>query len=72
MVGCEICFSISASVAEAITALNHGACRKPSRLLVKKDGQWDRIVQAEFSEEKPTMIRELTAQVSDFNEDCPF
>ena len=61
-----------ASVAEAITALNHGSCRKPSRLLVKKEGQWDRIVQAEFSEEKPTMIRELTAQVSDFNEDCPF
>jgi DNA repair protein RadD len=61
-----------ASVAEAITALNHGSARKPSRLLVKKEGQWDKIVQAEFSEEKPTMIRELTAQVSDFNEDCPF
>lgn len=61
-----------ASVAEAITALNHGSCRKPSRLLVKREGQWDRIVQAEFSEDKPTMIRELTAQVSDFNEDCPF
>jgi DNA repair protein RadD len=61
-----------ASVAEAITALNHGSCRKPSRLLVKREGQWDRIVQAEFSEEKPTMIRELTTAVNEFGEDCPF
>ena len=61
-----------ASVAEAITALNHGAARKPSRLLVKREGQWDRIVQAEFSEEKPTMIRELATTPDDFNEDCPF
>jgi len=41
-------------------------------LLVKKDGQWDRIVQAEFTEEKPTMIRELATTPNDFNEDCPF
>jgi DNA repair protein RadD len=61
-----------ASVAEAITALNHGSARKPSRLLVKKEGQWDRIVQAEFTEEKPTMIRELTTAVNEFGEDCPF
>jgi DNA repair protein RadD len=61
-----------ATVAEAVIALNQGSARKPSRLLVKKEGQWDKIVQAEFTEEKPTMIRELTAQVSDFNEDCPF
>jgi len=61
-----------ASVAEAITALNHGSARKPSRLLVKKDGQWDRIVQAEFTEEKPTMIRELATPVNEFGEDCPF
>jgi DNA repair protein RadD len=61
-----------ASVAEAITALNHGSCRKPSRLLVKKEGQWDKIVQAEFTEEKPTMIRELTTAVNEFGEDCPF
>ena len=61
-----------ASVAEAITALNHGSCRKPSRLLVKREGQWDRIVQAEFSEEKPTMIRELATTPDDCNEDCPF
>jgi DNA repair protein RadD len=61
-----------ASVAEAITALNQGSCRKPSRLLVKKEGQWDRIVQAEFSEDKPTMIRELTTAVNEFGEDCPF
>jgi hypothetical protein len=59
-------------VAEAITALNHGSARKPSRLLVKREGQWDRIVQAEFSEEKPTMIRELTTAVNEFGEDCPF
>jgi hypothetical protein len=59
-------------VAEAITALNHGSARKPSRLLVKREGQWDRIVQAEFSEEKPTMIRELATTPDDFNEDCPF
>ena len=65
-------FPFPASVAEAITALNHGSCRKPSRLLVKKEGQWDRIVQAEFSEEKPTMIRELTTAVNEFGEDCPF
>ena len=61
-----------ASVAEAITALNHGSARKPSRLLVKREGQWDRIVQAEFAEEKPTMIRELATTPDDFNEDCPF
>jgi DNA repair protein RadD len=65
-------FPFPASVAEAITALNHGSCRKPSRLLVKKEGQWDRIVQAEFTEEKPTMIRELTTAVNEFGEDCPF
>jgi DNA repair protein RadD len=65
-------FPFPASVAEAITALNHGSCRKPSRLLVKREGQWDRIVQAEFSEEKPTMIRELTTAVNEFGEDCPF
>jgi hypothetical protein len=41
-------------------------------LLVKKEGQWDRIVQAEFSEEKPTMIRELTTAANEFGEDCPF
>ena len=61
-----------ANVAEAITALNHGSARKPSRLLVKKEGQWDRIVQAEFIEEKPTMIRELATAVNEFGEDCPF
>ena len=65
-------FPFPASVAEAITALNHGSCRKPSRLLVKREGQWDRIVQAEFSEDKPTMIRELTTAVNEFGEDCPF
>jgi len=65
-------FPFPASVAEAITALNHGSARKPSRLLVKREGQWDRIVQAEFSEEKPTMIRELTTAVNEFGEDCPF
>jgi DNA repair protein RadD len=65
-------FPFPASVAEAITALNHGSARKPSRLLVKKEGQWDRIVQAEFAEEKPTMIRELTTAVNEFGEDCPF
>jgi len=65
-------FPFPASVAEAITALNHGSCRKPARLLVKKEGQWDRIVQAEFAEEKPTMIRELTTAVNEFGEDCPF
>jgi DNA repair protein RadD len=65
-------FPFPASVAEAITALNHGSCRKPSRLLVKKEGQWDRIVQAEFAEQKPTMIRELTTAVNEFGEDCPF
>jgi len=65
-------FPFPASVAEAITALNHGSARKPSRLLVKREGQWDRIVQAEFSEEKPTMIRELATAVNEFGEDCPF
>ena len=65
-------FPFPASVAEAITALNHGSCRKPSRLLVKREGQWDRIVQAEFSEDKPTMIRELVTPVNEFGEDCPF
>jgi len=65
-------FPFPASVAEAITALNHGSARKPSRLLVKREGQWDRIVQAEFTEEKPTMIRELVTPVNEFNEDCPF
>jgi DNA repair protein RadD len=60
------------TVAEAITALNHGACRKPSRMLVQKEGKWDKIVQAEFTEEKPTMIRELTTAVNEFGEDCPF
>ena len=65
-------FPFPASVAEAITALNHGSARKPSRLLVKREGQWDRIVQAEFAEEKPTMIRELTTAVNEFGEDCPF
>ena len=61
-----------ATVAEAVIALNQGSARKPSRLLVKKEGQWDRIVQAEFSEDKPTMIRELTTAVNEFGEDCPF
>jgi DNA repair protein RadD len=61
-----------ASVAEAVIALNQGSARKPSRLLVKREGQWDRIVQAEFSEDKPTMIRELTTAVNEFGEDCPF
>jgi DNA repair protein RadD len=65
-------FPFPASVAEAITALNQGSARKPSRLLVKREGQWDRIVQAEFSEEKPTMIRELVTPVNEFGEDCPF
>jgi DNA repair protein RadD len=65
-------FPFPTSVAEAITALNHGSARKPSRLLVKKEGQWDKIVQAEFSEEKPTMIRELTTAANEFGEDCPF
>ena len=65
-------FPFPASVAEAVIALNQGSARKPSRLLVKREGQWDRIVQAEFSEEKPTMIRELTTAVNEFGEDCPF
>jgi hypothetical protein len=39
---------------------------------VKREGQWDRIVQAEFSEDKPTMIRELVTPVNEFGEDCPF
>jgi hypothetical protein len=55
-----------------VIALNQGSARKPSRLLVKREGQWDRIVQAEFAEDKPTMIRELVTPVNDFNEDCPF
>ena len=65
-------FPFPSSVAEAITALNQGSCRKPSRLLVKREGQWDRIVQAEFADEKPTMIRELVTPVNEFGEDCPF
>jgi DNA repair protein RadD len=65
-------FPFPASVAEAVIALNQGSARKPSRLLVKKEGQWDKIVQAEFAEEKPTMIRELTTAVNEFGEDCPF
>jgi len=65
-------FPFPASVAEAVIALNQGSARKPSRLLVKREGQWDRIVQAEFADEKPTMIRELVTPVNEFGEDCPF
>jgi DNA repair protein RadD len=65
-------FPFPSSVAEAITALNHGSCRKPSRLLVKREGQWERIMQVDFTEEKPTMIQELTTAANEFNDDCPF
>jgi hypothetical protein len=59
-------------VAEAVVALNRGACRKPSRLLVKKDGQFDRIVKVEFTEEKPTRVAELVTPVNDWGDEVPF
>jgi DNA repair protein RadD len=65
-------FPFPSSVAEAITALNHGSCRKPSRLLIKREGQWERIMQVDFTEDRPTMIRELTTAANEFGDDCPF
>jgi DNA repair protein RadD len=61
-----------ASVAEAITAMNRGACRKPSRMLVQKEGKWDKIVRVEFIEDRPTMVKELTTAANEFDKDCPF
>jgi len=65
-------FPVPGTVAEAVVALNRGACRKPSRLLVKKDGQFDRIVKVEFTEEKPTRVAELVTPVNDWGDEVPF
>lgn len=60
------------TVAEAVAAMNRGACRNPSRLLVKKDGQFDRIEKAEFTDDKPQGMKTPVLPVDDWGDEVPF
>lgn len=55
------CIGIPRTCEQAEELADLGACRKPSRILVKREGKWDRITQVEFIDEKPDRISEPVA-----------
>lgn len=65
-------FPMPATVAEAVIAMNKGACREPSRIRVQKKSKFDRVLSAEFATEKPTRVAELVTPVNDWGDEVPF
>ena len=57
--------AMPATVDEAMLIATQGGLREPSEIVTEKDGKWDRVVAAEFDEERPPVI-------DIFDEEAPF
>jgi DNA repair protein RadD len=60
---------------DAVALINMGVCRRPVRIMTKKDGRWHRITECFFESEKPTELAatpESGKVFSGIEDDCPF